>query len=288
MNFSTLGLTASKKNQSNSFVRLLMAFVLMLAGFSSFAQTATDGDYRTRSTGALNWSGTTTWQVRASAAWANTTTAPTSTANVYIQAGSTVTVDVATATCNDISINQTSGVVAIGANTLQVSGRLRGFTGTAVFTTGADGAFYSGQTISSNATPASLTSTANSGKLSFVGSTRSLTLTGEWGATSTGVDIDISLTAGQTGTLNTNMKAANWTVTSGILDETTKSIAADNGTTGGNITIGVNGTVTTAVTGTGTNIFQRTNNAPANTLTVNGTLILTGAAPRIQMTNLCI
>jgi hypothetical protein len=248
----------------------------------------TDGDYRTRSTGALNWSGTTTWQVRAASSWSNTATAPTATASIYIQAGSSVTVDVTTATCNNLSINQTSGVVAIGANTLQVSGKLRGYTGTAVFTTGADGTFYSGQTISSNATPACLTSTANSGKLSFVGSTRAITVTGEWGATSTGVDMEINLTSGQTATPGTNMKAANWLMTSGILDcsTTARVISADNGTTGGNITIASGFVLISA----GSPVFQRTGSTSGATLNLNSGAILrlTAAAPTIAMATLTL
>src|SRR5438874_1558178 len=98
MNLSTFRLAATKSIASKCSA-MLVTLVLMLVGISSFGQTATDGDYRTRSTGALTWTGTTTWQVRAASTWANTTTPPTSTANVYIQAGSTVTVNTATATC---------------------------------------------------------------------------------------------------------------------------------------------------------------------------------------------
>ena len=119
---------STKKNtitNTNYFMRKIYFFLVLLFAVNGvWGQTATDGDYRTRATGALTWSGATTWQVRAASSWSNTATPPTSTANVYIQAGSNVTVDVPTADCNDLHIT-TTGVVGIGTNTIQVSGKVK-------------------------------------------------------------------------------------------------------------------------------------------------------------------
>lgn len=290
MNFSTLINAAAKKScgtrVSGTFASLLMACVLTLVGLNSFAQVATDGDYRTRSTGALNWSGTTTWQVRAASSWANTTTPPTTSANVYIQAGSAVTVDVALAVCKDIHVQVTTGVLTIGNNKIEVSGKLRGYTGTAVFSTGVDGTFYSGQVSSTSPTATCITSNAGTGKMSFVGSSRAITVTGEWGATSTGFDTDINLTAGQTATPGTNMKAANWTMTSGILDcsTTARVISADNGTTGGSVSVS-NGFVWISA---GSPVLQRTGSTSAASLTLNSGAILrlTATSPTIASASL--
>ncbi len=259
---------------------LFFAFITALSFFSSSqlkAQSATDGDYRSRATG--TWSGANTWQVRSGASWANTATPPGSTNNVYIQTGHTVTVDVATGQCNDLHVH-TGGVLAIGTNTIQVNGKIRAYTGTAVTATGADGTFYSGQTSSISPGANSIT-TGSGGELSFVGNSRNLTNTGEWGALLTGGEVEIALTAGQTGTLNTNFKARNWTMTSGILDANTRTISADNGAAStGTITIS-NGFV---LISTATSVFQRTGSSSCASLTIasGATLRLGATSPTIS------
>ncbi len=55
----------------------------------SWGQTPTDGDYRSAATG--NWNTAATWQVRSSNSWAEATVVPTTTNNVYIQSGHTIT-----------------------------------------------------------------------------------------------------------------------------------------------------------------------------------------------------
>ena len=261
---------------------LAAAFCVVVISATAWGQTATDGDYRSIATG--NWDGATTWQVRSGGSWAGTATAPTSANNVYIQTGHTVTVNVGTAACKDFH-QHTGGVTAIGANTLQVNGKIRAYTGAAVITAGADGTFYSGQTSSTSPGANSITSTG-AGKLSFVGNTRSITVTGEWGATLTGAAFEIALTSGQTATPNTNMKAASWNFASGIFDASTvaRVISADNGTTGGPVTIASGTNVLSA----GLPSFQRTGATSGSTLTVaaGGTLTLTAASPTIAMTTL--
>ena len=137
---------AANPTRSRNFLKpfarcAVFAFALIAFVGGAFAQTATDGDYRSVATG--NWSDTTKWQVRASSSWATAGSAPTSANNVYIQSGHTMTANSATVACKDLHVH-TGGVLAIGANTVQVNGKIRAYTGTAVTTAGADGTFYSG------------------------------------------------------------------------------------------------------------------------------------------------
>ena len=269
--------------------RLLLLFsrIIISAIISTtfvLGQTATDGDYRTKQTG--NWSSASTWQVRASSSWSDAANAPTSSNNVYIQTGHTVTID-ATSSCLDLHIH-TSGVVTIGTNTLQVYGKIRAYTGTAVTTTGADGIFYSDQTSSNNPVAAMIT-TSGGGVLKFVGNTRNITNTGEWAATGgTSHSTEFGLTSGQTSTLQTGYKSASILVSSGTIDMGTNRLAPDNGTTGqGNVTIN-SGAILQSAQSAGNQVISRTVAARGGTLTVNsdGKLILTGSSPRIDMNSI--
>ena len=194
-----------------NIIAMLAVVCGLLATSTAFAQTATDGDYRSVATG--NWSDITKWQVRSGGSWAAASTSPTSANNVYLQTGFTITVDSSTVACNDLHIN-TGGVLTIGANTVQVNGKIRAYTGTAVTTAGVDGTFYSGQTITTSPGTSSITS-SGSGKLSIVGNSRTVFNTGEWGANTTGYAQDVSMNSGQTATSATSAKAASWTISSG-------------------------------------------------------------------------
>ena len=274
------------RKTANSF-RVGMSFLIpvlamMLVSGGAWGQTATNGDYRSIATG--NWGGATTWQVRSSGSWVATSIAPTSINNVYIQTGHTVTVNTTTVACNDLQLH-TSGVLAIGVNIAQVNGKIRAYTGTAVTTAGADGAFYT-QTSSTSPNANNITS-SGVGVLSIVGNSRTVYNTGEWGATTTGFALDVSITSGQTATAATSVKAANVTVTSGTLDMGSSfTLSADNGTTGGNITVANGATLISARSGAGSAVFQRTGTTLANLLTVNptGTLQLNGTSPAPAMT----
>ena len=285
---STASRSVSKSattNQQSAIRRVALFFAVgfCVVAMSSVAwgQTATDGDYRSRATAA--WSGASTWQVRSAGSWANTATAPTSSNNVYIQSGHTVTVDVTTASCNDLHAH-TSGVMAIGANTLQVNGKIRAYTGTAVTTAGADGTFYSGQT--SSTSPGAGSITTSTGKLSMVGNSRIGFNSGEWGATLTGAAFEVSLTSGQTLTPGTNAKAKSWVLASGTVDASTAArvISADDGTTGGPVTIQSGATLVSAANP----VVQRTGSTSAGSFTVNsgGTLTLTQTSPTIAATTI--
>ena len=120
--------------KKNYLITLLLVF-----GFVSFAegQTAVDGDFRSRATG--NWNAIATWQVRSVGSWAAASVVPSSTNNVFIQSGHTVTLDAtgaANGLCNNLNIN-TAGVLQISnAYNVQASGKIRAYTGAAVVTTG--------------------------------------------------------------------------------------------------------------------------------------------------------
>jgi hypothetical protein len=102
-------------------------------------------------------------------------------------------------------------------------------------------------------------------------------------------NIEIALNAGQTVTMGTNVKFANWTLTSGTLDATTFSVSADIGTTLKNITILSGATFKSSNTSTA-NIIQRTSSTAIGVFTLNsgGTMILSGAAPKILATTITL
>lgn len=194
-------------------------FLLLLLSLSIHiqllnGQTATDGDYRTRTTG--NWNGTSTWQVRTSAAWANTSVAPTTSSNIYIQSGHTLTVNVAVVDCKNINVNN-GGVISIGANNLRVSGKLRAYNGAANVIAGTDGTFYSAQSNSTTPATTIITSTSGVGRLSFIGNSRSIFVSGEFGPTTLLFDLFIALNPNQFAAAYTNISASNITIASGTL-----------------------------------------------------------------------
>lgn len=210
--------------------------------------------------------------------------------NVFIQSGHIVTLT-QNESVNDLNVSMgtsgsggsctgTTGVLAVGANTLQVNGRLRGYAATVGTTPGND--------CQARSTPITMTA-SSSGKVSFVGNSRNITNSNQWSAgnigTTTTFAIEINMDAGQTATMGTSIKASKWDVVAGTLDTGVFRIAIDNGTTGqGNMTIASGATVTSAATGTGTSaVVGRTGSAAAGTLTVDGTLVLTGASPKIAM-----
>jgi len=184
-----------------------------------------DGDFRSIAIGP--WSDIFTWQVRVADNWVAAASIPTASSNVYIQAGHTVTVDIASVSCNDLHLNIT-GVLAIAGNIVELSGKLRAYTGTTTITAGADGTFYSGQ-INTTSVGNSITTTTGVGKLKVIGNTRSITYTGEWGNNPANWDVEFAPTAGQTFTIQTGFKAGNITVASGTVLSTSTDLRPDGG-----------------------------------------------------------
>jgi len=258
-----------------------------------FSVAQSNGDFRTATSGI--WSSSTTWErysVR-DAAWEasgvgenNPGNIPDAANNVYIQSGHTVTLD-RNESCNDLNISTgttsatagAEGSIALGPYTLSVNGRLRDYYGPV-------GAPTAGNATSYNVYPF----TATSGKLSIVGNTRNITISGEWGATitnpQTGVfPIEVNLNNGQIVTMGTGIKASSWNVVAGTLDASTFSISIDNNVSGqGDVMINAGATIQSNASAN--NVFQSTSSAPAGTLTVNGTLRLLGPDPKIAMSSI--
>ena len=202
----------------NQMKNIIFACFLLCLTVISYGQTPANGDYRSVATG--NWSSPSTWQVRdgavlGSGTWIAATVAPTSTNNVYVQAGNTVTVDVA-GVCNDLHLNNTSGSLVIGANSVSVSGKLRAYTGTAIITS-IDDVFYT-QTAVNSALSVSLV-TSTTGALRFVGATRTIIASTDWGSNGTNNlgFVEFSLDAGATGTLVQGLKTKKIRISSGIV-----------------------------------------------------------------------
>jgi hypothetical protein len=242
-------------------------------------------DYRSAVTTG-SWNTATSWESRSSTGtWAAASSVPTAANNVYIQNGHTITVNIANAYCNDLHMN-TSGVFTIGNNTINVNGKIRAYTGTAV--TGAaanDGTFYSGQT--STTTLVSTMITTSNGFLKFVGPSRSLTNTGEWAGAGTAQNTEVALDAGATGVLGTAIKCKVLTLSSGILS-TAYSLNIGS-TTGNGITTIKSGTKlissrTYVSAGSQAITYSSANKTGTVSIESGGTLELAGASPVIDCT----
>jgi|CXWL01.1.fsa_nt_gi hypothetical protein len=267
---------------------LLLMLVAICISTITFGQVATDGDYRTIGDG--NWNTLANWQTRLSGSWVAATSLPVSTNNVYIQSNDNIIV-AAAAACANLNI-RTSGTVTINNTfSLEVNGKIRSYTGSEVNSTGADGAFYSGQT---NSTSPANDNVGGPGTLRFVGSTRSITVSGEWGTSGLTGDavIEFALTAGQTGTLNTGFKAETIIITSGNIDMQGNRLAPDGGATNqGTLTIN-GGNLISSQTGltSGSQVLSRTGTSRCNTFTLSsgGILTLNGGTPSIDATTITL
>jgi hypothetical protein len=253
------------------------------------AQAQTDGDYRTAKVSG-NWSDADMWETRAAGAWAITATAPTASNSIFLQTGHALTVDVATASCKDLNMTPTGvgSTLIIGANVLQVNGKMRAYAGTAV-TGAADGVFYSSQTLVITGF-ASASATTTTGVLRIVGATRTVFTTGEWGASGfSGCDIEFKLDNGAVASTPASFKFKNVTVTSGSTVDagSTARIQADNTGATGNITIKSGGRIMSARSAVGSQVFcGNSSTTKCGTVTIeNGaTLELGGQTPAIDCT----
>ena len=243
----------------------------------SWGQTQyADGDYRSAATG--NWNTAATWQVRSSGSWATASTLPTASTNVFIQNSHNITLNVSVLAsdgiCNNLHIN-VLGVLAIsGANNVQVNGKIRAWSGTAVITTGA-GDFIDA---SSTATASTMITTSSTGVLKFVGTTRNITNSGEWNSSGTNNFAEFALNSGQIGTLNAGVKFK-ITFSSGIIT-TSQNISLSSG----NCTIKSGARLISSRSGTTSEVLGNSSTLPAGTVTIDsgGILELTGALPAIS------
>ncbi|HCT22023.1 MAG TPA: hypothetical protein DIW54_01225, partial [Chitinophagaceae bacterium] len=182
----------------------------------------TDGDYRSLRSG--NWSDPAVWQRRANGVWAAASVAPGSADNVFIQQAHRVTVDQAGFACKDLHLH-TGATLAIGQQKLDLHGKLRAYTGTAVTTT-AD------MVTSSSASPGARTITAGiDGRLRVVGGSRTFLAAGEWGnagLTDSG-RIEFAVNPTDTVTCLAAIKARAFYFTSGAVNMRNNRLSADGG-----------------------------------------------------------
>ncbi len=244
--------------------------------------------YRSKASG--NWNVATTWEssVNGSTGWGNATLTPNAYNTVYIQSGYTVTLTQNEA-CNDlniasgatvgVSMTAIPGKIDLASFGLSVNGKMRDYWGTVGTVPGTNqGNGYYGYPF-----------LATTGKVSIVGITRTVLNTGEWGASitnsSSGVfPLEINMTNNsQIATFATNIKTTSFSLVTGTVSGAL--ISADTGTIAvGDVTIGAGTTLISSADSTaGTNVFQRTGGSRAGTLTIAGTLKLTGALPRFSM-----
>ena len=177
-----------------------------LTSLSLMAQNPTDGDYRSIAT-ATSWNTAANWQTRSGGNWAVATVPPNASNNVYIQPGHTVNINAATVACKDLQFLGTTSILACGANILEINGKIRTATlTTAQVSLGLDGTFYT--------LPGATTTiqngfvTCTTGEIKFVGISRNITFTGEWGTSglTTSARAEFALNAGETGTFATGFK----------------------------------------------------------------------------------
>lgn len=147
--------------------------------------------------------------------------------SLYIDAGDTVTLT-QDHTCNNLNLNTTSDVIRLNLQTyvLNFYGKIRGYTGTAPGTNSGSSAGTTGWITA-----------GSGGKLKAVGTTRNITNSGEWGSNTNlvGFEFEFALDSGQTGSLTTNFRAGDVTISSGIvnLNGATLRVSGTSATTPG-------------------------------------------------------
>ncbi|NUM31133.1 MAG: hypothetical protein HUU47_02275 [Bacteroidetes bacterium] len=274
---------------------LALIFINNILVINSYVISATVGDYRSAQTN-VTWSTASHWQIWDGSQWTTASNAPGSSNDVYLQAGHTITLT-GTANCKNIYLSTgttspTTGgdaLIELQTYTLNLYGKLCCYYGVVDITNGSNADLSISYSTTIPSTPISKSS---GGKLKIVGTSRNVTNTGEWASgngSSSLFDIDFALNNGETAALQTNLKASNWTITSGTLDIGTNSISADNGTSGqGDVTIEYGATLIDSGTGASNSIIQRTSSDICGTFYLNGTLKVTGTSPHVQCTNISI
>lgn len=252
------------------FTRVFATLLFLIySSISVLAQVT--GDFRSKASG--NWGDNTTWQVYTGTVWidAPAGTFPaavdeSSSVNVYLEAGFTVTLE-AEHGCKSLHLNTAADVIRINtqSNVLNVWGKMRFYEdaapGTASIGSGILGWI----------------STGANGSIRFRGTTdRVVMALGEVNANAnnSGWNMDFAFDNFSIGQINDKIRAQNITVTSGELLLSTPNLAelrlgTDDATSNGVLTIKPGALVTG-----GAGIFKNAN-APAQTITVEEGGILT-------------
>jgi hypothetical protein len=254
------------------FLVVLLCSVFLLLRLAA----QSDGDYRSIRSG--NWSDASLWQKRNNGVWATATAAPIASDNVFIQQGHRVTVDQAGLACRDLHLH-TGATLAIGQQKLDLHGKLRAYTGTAV-TTNAD------MVTSNSASPGARTITAGvDGRLRVVGASRTLLAAGEWGnagLTDSG-RIEFAINPADTVVCFAAIKARVFYFTSGAVNMRNNRLSADGGVAASGDVFITGGTLRSDQSATN-QVITRTSSNRCDTVYIgpNGKLMLFGASPRIE------
>jgi hypothetical protein len=204
---------------------LLIVFLFFYSNVVVNGQVAAIGDYRTIASG--NWNTLTTWQVRTGVnTWVAATSFPSSTNNVYIQVGHLITVSTADAICKDLNIfNNINALTLSSTFNINIYGKIRAMSApiTSEVNIAADGA-YTGTSVGNGLV--AMIGTTGTGLMRFVGSTRNITVSGEWTSAGNSHNTDFALDAGSIGTLQTGYKGKKIIFSSGNFLVTGSSLIA--------------------------------------------------------------
>jgi len=269
---------------SNTIKKICFSLFFIFYCSSIYGQIA--GDYRTKGSG--YWNQINCWQTYNGSAWVDATVKPGSSNNVYIQSTYNITLT-GDESVNNLNIakgtasgNTNKGSLNLSTFNLNINGYLRCYYALINDIPGTD--------FSSSLMGLITTTAGNSGTIKFVGNSRNITNTGQWGYDNTGntqnFAIEIMLNAGEIATMQTFIKPKSWTITSGILDAGYNRICIDNGTTGqGDFIIKSNGTVKSYQSTKDNLVMARTGSSRAGTLTIQagGLLQLYGENPCMDM-----
>ncbi len=245
-------------------------------------------DYRSITSG--NWNTPSVWQIRAAnGSWSTATVAPSSSNNVFVQNGHTITVDASDANCYDLNINATTsgsqGVLDItGAFNVNVYGKIRAYTGPAEVSA-VDGNYMG---VNTTALISYMINTNSTGLLRFVGDSRIITSTGEWNGIGPTHNSEFALDAGAVGVLNTAMKCKTFTFTSGTIStNSTLNVGSSSTTFNGVLTIknGARLISSKSRASSGNQVFTYNNAGKCGEIIIDagGVLELTGATPAMDV-----
>ena len=264
-------------------MKTLIIVLFLTLSVNLFAQVS--GDYRSGTT-SVTWSTAANWETYNGSIWVTATSKPGASNSVYIQRGHTVTLT-GNESCNDLHLNRDNNttILALGTNTLNLNGKLRAYIGTV-------GTIPGTSSNDPNGTASWITSTT--GKISVVGNSHTVTVSGEWGngnagaSSPNGFDMEINMNAGQTATLNTFFKSRTINVVTGTLNVPGEArMAPDQGTrNNSNFTVQSGATFISAASGNTTNSVVGLGDLNlGDTLWIKSgaTMILTGATSFISM-----
>ncbi len=258
---------------------------------------ASIGDYRTIASG--SWHSLSIWQTRTAAnTWGAASVLPTSTNNVYIQAGHLVTVSSADAFCNGLNLfNNASAITISSTFNVIVNERIRAFTAPATpITDATDGGAtpYTGTNIGGTGLNSMITTGAGAtGLVKFVGASRNITNTNEWNSNGTGNNFEFALDATAIGALVTGIKGSSIIVSSGTVSAGSGAFISVGTSAASALTIKTGAKLISArgATGSPSNNVTIANlnssGAPCTAILIEngGTLELTAATPYVSCTN---